>query len=87
MTMRARQIRRDDFEKFDLLIAMDAANKRDLLRLAGPHRKKVRLLREFDPESPPNAEVPDPYYGSEAEFREVAEMIERAVDGIIKELS
>ena len=87
MTMRARQIRPEDFERFELVLAMDAQNRRSLLRLAGPHAAKVRLLREFDRTAPPGAEVPDPYYGGPAHFAEVADMIERAMEGLVEELN
>jgi protein-tyrosine phosphatase len=48
---RARQIRREDFDDFDLMVAMDSENLRELRRLAPgrEEREKVRLLREFDP--------------------------------------
>lgn len=86
MTMRARQVRREDFERFHLIVAMDAANRRDLLRLAGPYASKVRLMREFDPTAPADAEVPDPYYGGPEHFAEVADMLERAAAGLLDEL-
>lgn len=86
MTMRARQVRPEDFENFDLVIAMDAQNRRNLVRMAGSNAAKVRLMREFDPTAPEGAEVPDPYYGGPAEFTEVAEMLERAANGILKSL-
>ena len=80
-------MRREDFERFDLVVAMDAQNRRDLLRMAGPYGAKVRLLREFDPVAPPGAEVPDPYYDGPARFTEIAEMIEAAVAGMLNEAS
>jgi protein-tyrosine phosphatase len=86
MTMRARQVKRDDFERFDLIVAMDAANLRDLRRMAGKNAHKVRMLRSFDPLSHEGAEVPDPYYGQASHFTEVGDMIDRAVDGILREL-
>ncbi len=85
MTMRARQVRPSDFERFDYVIAMDAQNRRNLLRMAGPNAAKVHLMRDFDPTAPRDAEVPDPYYGGLAHFTEVAEMIERATDGLLDE--
>jgi protein-tyrosine phosphatase len=50
---RARQVRLEDFDDFDLLLAMDCENLRELRRLApdDEQRAKVRLLREFDPAS------------------------------------
>ena len=85
MTMRARQVRPSDLETYDLVVVMDGQNRRDLLRMAGLNAAKIRLMREFDPAAPPGAEVPDPYYGGPAEFTEVAEMLERAADGILDE--
>ena len=48
---RARTVTSADFERFDLLLAMDRSNARELRRLAPDEeqRAKVRLLREFDP--------------------------------------
>ena len=86
MTMRARQVAPSDFEKYDLIVAMDTQNRRNLLRMAGPNAAKVRLMREFDPSAPPDAEVADPYYGGPTEFTEVAETLERSVEGILREL-
>ena len=50
---RARQVRWEDFEDFDLVLAMDGENMRELRQLAPgeEERAKVRLLREFDPAS------------------------------------
>jgi protein-tyrosine phosphatase len=47
---RARQIRPEDFQDFDLMVAMDGENLRELRRLAPgrEEREKVRMLREFD---------------------------------------
>ncbi|RYG23020.1 hypothetical protein EON82_15365 [bacterium] len=54
--------------------------------MAGKNAHKVRLLRSFDPLSPEGAEVPDPFYDGPAEFTQVGDMIERAVDGVLREL-
>jgi protein-tyrosine phosphatase len=59
----ARQVRPSDFRDFDLVIAMDRSNLRELLALAPEEdaAEKVRLLREFDPASSGDLDVPDPY--------------------------
>ena len=80
--MRARQVTRQDFEEFDLVVAMDQMNVRDLRRLAGEHGGKIRLARSFDPLAD-GKEVPDPYYGDLADFEEVADMLEAACRGIL----
>jgi protein-tyrosine phosphatase len=86
----ARQIRPDDFREFDLLIAMDRANLRELLAIAPDEdgAEKVRLLREFDPASAgaPDLDVPDPYYGGDRGFETVLDMVEAACRGLLDEL-
>lgn len=83
MTMRARQVSPEDFKRFDLIVAMDAANLRDLRRMAGPLDHKVRLMRSFDPAAAEGADVPDPYYGGPRQFAEVGDMLERAIGGLL----
>ena len=84
----ARQVRRRDFEEFDLLIAMDAENARDLRRLAPDDgaAAKVRRLREFDPLAGEDLDVGDPYYGGEDGFGRVLDHVQAACDGLLDEL-
>jgi protein-tyrosine phosphatase len=84
LSHRARQLRREDLERFDLLVAMDADNLRNMQRLAGPRpRAGLHLLRSFDPTAPAGAIVPDPYAGGEAGFEEVLDICERACAGLL----
>jgi protein-tyrosine phosphatase len=73
----ARQVGPEDFERFDLLVAMDRSNRDDLLRLAPDEsaRAKVRLLRELGEGL--DEDVPDPYYGGEDGFADVVAIVER----------
>ncbi len=73
---RGKQFKREDFARFDYVLAMDRSNLDDLSRLAGhlDVKQKLRLLRSFDPASPPGAPVPDPYYGGEDGFDEVLDL-------------
>jgi low molecular weight protein-tyrosine phosphatase len=86
----ARQVRPGDFRRFDLVIAMDRGNLRELLALAPDEEaaEKVRLLREFDPAATGAADldVPDPYYGGERGFETVLDMIEAACRRLLDEL-
>jgi protein-tyrosine phosphatase len=86
----ARQVRAEDFENFDLLLAMDGENARELRRQApgDEERAKVRLLREFDPVSAGagDLDVPDPYYGAAGGFDEVFELVHAACAGLLEQI-
>lgn len=83
----ARQVRALDFEKFDWIIAMDGSNKRDLMDLAASEeqKRKIRLLREFDP-GKDDTDVPDPYYGGAEGFEHTYGIVERSVHGLLETL-
>jgi protein-tyrosine phosphatase len=84
---RARQIRPQDFDRFDYIVAMDTSNWEDLLDIAPPAAKpKIHLLRSFDPASPPGASVPDPYYGGEEGFDEVVALCLAACRGLLAQI-
>ncbi len=85
--LRARQVQAEDFDRFDLLLAMDAANLRDLQRLApdADRRDKARLMMDFAP-AHALREVPDPYYGGDAGFDDVYRMLDEAVTGLLAHL-
>lgn len=86
----AQQVSARDFDRFDLLIAMDRDNVGNLQRLApdAEAAAKVRLLREFDPASAgaPDLDVPDPYYGGDDGFEHVLDLVEAACAGLLDEL-
>jgi protein-tyrosine phosphatase len=77
----ARQVRPADFRRFDLLVAMDRGNLRELLELAPDDEAaaKVRLLVA-------DADVPDPYYGGDRGFETVLDMVEAACRELLDEL-
>jgi protein-tyrosine phosphatase len=85
---RARQVERDDFEEFDLIVAMDRSNLADLRRIAPSEaaRAKVRLLRDFDPDSEGEADVPDPYHGGSRGFDDVFDLVQRSCIALLAEL-
>jgi low molecular weight protein-tyrosine phosphatase len=94
---KARMVRPEDFENFDLVLAMDAANLRELRQLAPgeAERAKVRLLREFDPgahdpddrvKGAGDLDVPDPYYGASAGFEEVLDLVQAACEGLLAQI-
>lgn len=84
LTHRARQFTRHDLDQFDIVVVMDRDNLRHLTLLAGKREQPVlRLLRSFDPDAPPGAEVPDPYSGGEPGFEKVLDQCERACAGLL----
>ncbi len=83
----ARQFTRQDFEKFDLILAMDRENYQDILRLdrEGKYADKVRLMCEFC-QKHPDEEVPDPYYGGTEGFNYVIDLLMDACSGLLHEI-
>ena len=85
--LRARQVTTDDFVDFDLVIAMDMYNGRNLLHLApGGEEQKIRLFMDFATDME-DREVPDPYYGDLEGFDPVYDMIENASRGLLSKLT
>jgi len=82
---RARKFTADDFDRFDLVLAMDRDNYDSLQRLARGrmHVPLIQLLRSFDVNAPAGAEVPDPYSGGDDGFEDVLDICERACRGLI----
>ena len=85
---RARQWQREDFEHFDLVLAMDRANRDTLLDMAPDElaRGKVLLLRSFEPDAELDAEVPDPYFGGPEGFERVFDICDAACHGLLAHL-
>lgn len=81
---RSRKIRPEDFEQFDLIIAMDQQNLTDILAV-DPSAENVRMLSDFLDDQWPR-DVPDPYYGGADGFETVLDMIEAACPHILEEL-
>jgi len=84
----ARQFQREDFDRFDLVLALDEENARDLRGLAPDDeaRRKIHLLRDFDPMAPKGSSVPDPYYGGSQGFEEVFDICLSACQGLLDHL-
>ncbi len=84
---RARPVKDDDFDRFDLIIAMDRGHRRELLARSGSGRTaEIRLMREFDP-SARDLDVADPYYGGEEGFETMYSVLEPACRGLLEYLS
>lgn len=84
--LRARRIGRDDFERFDLVLAMDQDNRAFLSRLCPPAQgHKLKLMMEYA-RSHTVPDVPDPYDGGAEEFERVLDLLEDATDGLLESI-
>jgi protein-tyrosine phosphatase len=84
LTHRARQVNRQDFEHYDLILIMDAQNQRDLKPWdpKGLFSDKVQLLTTYCQHNKTDA-VPDPYYGDAKDFEQVIDLLEDACAGLL----
>lgn len=84
---RARQLKPHDLDRFDLILAMDSQNYRDILRHATSkaQEEKVHLIMNFV--SPGrNQAVPDPYWDDNG-FEQVFEMLDLACERVIEQVN
>jgi len=85
--IKARKVSVKDFEQFDLILAMDNHNVRELNKIAPDHlQEKIRLFLDFSMNHD-EQEVPDPYYGGAKGFQYVIDLVEDASDGLLKQLA
>lgn len=85
-SLRARTVRDGDFDYYDLILAMDEQNLRELRRRAPAARHdRIRLMMEFVPSGAVRA-VPDPYYGGPQGFEQVLDLLEEASEGLLQAL-
>ena len=90
---RAHRVTDAELAHHDLLLAMTGAHRRELVRRAervGAQVERVRMFRDFDPQAPTGADgldVPDPWYGTMADFVDTLEVVERVCDALVPALS
>ncbi len=84
--IQARRVALVDFEVFDFILAMDNDNLTDLRSLSGSeHHKKINLFLSFA-KCIDRVEVPDPYYGGEAGFERVLDLVEEASTQLLQQI-
>jgi len=84
---RARQFHANDFEKYDLILAMDRDNYWSLISL-DPHkmyRHKIKMMCDYA-QNYPDQDVPDPYYGGREGFNSVIDLLLDACGGLLASL-
>jgi len=85
--LRARQVCAADFERFDLLLGMEAEHVEWLVEACPPSRRdRIGLLMDHATGRARGGAVPDPYYGPPAGFEHVLDLVERACDGLLAAL-
>ena len=85
--LRARVVEAADFERFDLVLAMDTSVYERLRRIAPrKHVARVRLFLEFAPQLE-RLDVPDPYYGGATGFEDVLDLVEEGARGLLAALA
>ena len=87
MDQRSRLFVKEDFDRFDLILAMDSSNYQNILRLATSdnQKEKVKLIMNYERPGY-NQAVPDPYWNSDG-FEGVYQMLDRACEKIIEQHS
>lgn len=79
--LQARKVQKEDFERFDHVFAMDAGHFQHLQDMCGGAKKSRAVLAMFDDE-----DVPDPYYGSMADFERVYDIVERGCEKLLSQI-
>ena len=83
--LRARKVERVDFERFDLIVAMDRGHLAILSRMAGSAAHKLKLMMSYS-SGFSEEDVPDPYCGDTREFDRVLDMLEDGARGLLDSL-
>ena len=81
-TQRSRQFRHYDFNEFDIILAMDASNFRDLNSVAVNEEESAKIRMMID-----GTNVPDPYYSGKDGFKDVYNMLDEAVIALLDEIA
>jgi len=91
---RARAFQAAWFDELDLVVALARTHQQTLVGLARrragggeTYRDRLVLLRSFDPRAGGSVDVPDPYYGDDADFVGCVTMVESACRGLVVELA
>jgi protein-tyrosine phosphatase len=84
---RAQQVSHQDLVDFDLVVAMDSSNYRELERMGAAEQSELIYLRAYDDEAGSDIDVPDPFYGAEDGFLIVQRIVERSCDNLLDALS
>lgn len=84
---KGRKFSKEDFLKYDLIVAMDDSNVKNILQLDVDNvfHSKVYKLRNWD-SAKSKADVPDPWYGDEQGFETVFQLIDESTENLLQEI-
>ncbi len=88
LTHRSRRVTGEDFENFDIIVAMDDSNRRSLQQMAATveEERKIVMMGKFVRKYPNYDHVPDPYYEGAEGFELVLDLLEDACDALLEHL-
>ena len=87
LTSRARQISKEDFNKFEYILVMDDSNYQNVISLTSSNeqKQKVKKFTEFQQEFDSSI-VPDPYFGGDEGFEGVLDLVADCSKGLLKHI-
>lgn len=85
-TQKARQVNATDLEEFDYLLVMDKSNRQNVQALATnvQQQQKIQLMLSYGTSR--LTQVPDPYYGGDAGFEQVVDLLEDSCAALLAHL-
>ena len=85
---RSRPFLVEDFERFDVIFAMDSSNYTNITRLAPDEASKAKVRLIMNEAYPgENRQVPDPYTGGQRGFEDVYDMLDLAIEKFLEQHS
>ena len=85
---RSRPFLAEDFERFDVIFAMDSSNYTNITRLAPDEASKAKVRLIMNEAYPgENRQVPDPYTGGQRGFEDVYDMLDLAIEKFLEQHS
>lgn len=83
----SRRFRANDFDKFDIILAMDDSNYENIIDLAPDLDSRDKVYRMVDfLETMDYDHVPDPYYSGASGFELVMDLLEDACGGLLRKI-
>ncbi|MBQ1986821.1 MAG: low molecular weight phosphotyrosine protein phosphatase [Muribaculaceae bacterium] len=88
LTHRSRRVTGQDFEDFDVIVAMDSSNRYNLQEMAASVEEagKIIMMGDYIRHYQHYDHIPDPYYEGAEGFELVLNLLEDACEALLEEL-